>query len=117
MSDHPMGFFPHPMASAMGFHMAITTGESTRLSVWPSRSWPVLERDWALPIFTKAADAGLVMWVLRLPERISSMHSPEPMGMARTKIRLPLDILRPLRLKESVTSAIHFSFSEPYVKI
>src|SRR5215471_10812954 len=113
MSAQPIGFLPHPIASAIGFHMAVTTGESTRLSVGPTRSLPVRARDCALPILTKAADAGLVMWVLRVPARISSRHSPDPMGIAVTTICLPLLVLRRLRLKESVTSLIHFSFSEP----
>src|SRR5882724_5576421 len=116
MSAHPIGFLPQPIASAIGFHMAITTGESTRFSVGPSKSWPVLARDFALPIFTKAAEAGLVMCVFLLPERISSMHSPETMGIAVTTICLPLPVFLALRLNASVTSCIHFSFSEPYVK-
>ena len=35
------------------------------------------------------AEAGLMMCGWRLPARTSSMHSPEPIGIARTKIRLP----------------------------
>lgn len=34
-------FFPHPNVSAMGLHIAITTGERTRLSVEATRSFPV----------------------------------------------------------------------------
>src|SRR5215470_2265385 len=63
-----------------------------------------------------AADAGLAIWVLRVPLRISSIHSPDPMGMARTTICLPVLVFTPCRLKAAVTSVIHFSFSEPYVK-
>lgn len=40
-SAHPIGFFPHPNVSAMGLHIAITTGERTRLSVEATRSFPV----------------------------------------------------------------------------
>src|SRR5262249_18040441 len=110
------GFLPQPIASAIGCHIAITTGESTRLSVAPIRSLPVLERDSALPSLMKAAEAGLAIWACSRPDRMLSIVSPEPIGKARTKIPLPLDVFVPLRLKEAVTSLIHFSFSEPYGK-
>lgn len=44
------------------------------------------------------------------------MVSPEPMGMARTKIRWPPAVLAFDWLKDSVTSLIHCSFSDPYGK-
>src|SRR5215470_15305504 len=113
MSDQPSGFLPQPMASAIGFHIAMTTGDSTRLSVEAIRSLPVLVRDSALPNLMNAAEAGLARCACRRPDRILSMVSPEPIGSARTKIGLPLCVFRPLRLKAAVTSLIHFSFSEP----
>src|SRR5262252_925674 len=90
MSDQPSGFLPQPRASAMGFHMAMTTGERTRLSVEAIRSLPLLVRDSALPNLMNAAEAGLARCAWRRPERILSMVSPEPMGRARTKIGFPL---------------------------
>jgi hypothetical protein len=58
MSAHPTGFLPHPMASAIGFHMAITTGDNTTFPAGVTRSLPNLDRDSALPSFTNAAEAG-----------------------------------------------------------
>src|SRR5271165_752621 len=116
ISDQPMGFLPQPSASAMGFHMAITTGDSTRLSVDPIRSLPYLLCDSELPSLIKALDAGLIMSGWFRPSRTSSIASPEPIGTARTKICLPPLVLWPARLKSLVTSVIHFSFSDPYVK-
>src|SRR5271157_350488 len=115
MSDQPMGFLPQPMASAIGFHIAITTGDSTRFSVDVISSCPVLVCDWALPSLMNAADAGLMRCGWRDPLSTSSMHSPDPMGMARTKMRLPPGARWSSRLKRSVTSLIQRSFSEPYV--
>src|SRR5262249_31404284 len=60
ISDQPIGFLPQPRASAIGFHIAITTGESTRLSVEAIRSLPYLFCDWAFPSLMNAADAGLI---------------------------------------------------------
>src|SRR5271165_4099370 len=114
MSDQPSGRLPQPRASAMGFHMAMTTGDKTKLSVLPIKSLPVLARDSALPSLIKAADAGLAKCAWSCPERILSTVSPEPMGMARTKMVFPFGVLVLLRLNAAVTSAIHFSFSEPY---
>src|SRR5215475_3231509 len=113
MSDHPIGFLLHPIASAIGFHIAITTGESTRLSVEPIRSLPVFDRDSVLPSLMKAAEAGLAMCASSRPDKMLSMVSPEPIGIARTKIGLPLGVFAPLRLNAAVTSLIHFSFSDP----
>src|SRR5262245_9110747 len=45
------------------------------------------------------------------------MHSPEPIGMAVTLIRLPPLVLFSPSLKLLVTSSIQPCFSEPYVKI
>src|SRR5215471_19555699 len=103
MSDQPIGFLPHPIASAIGFHIAITTGESTRLSVEPIRSLPVFDRDSALPSLINAAEAGLAICACNRPERMLSIVSPEPIGSARTKICLPLGVFAPLRLKAPVT--------------
>src|SRR5215470_455337 len=113
MSLQPNGFFPQPIASAMGFHMAMTTGDRTRLSVEAIRSFPDFARDSALASFMNAPDAGLTIWACILPERMLSIDSPEPIGKARTKIALPLAVLTPLRLNAAVASLIHFSFSEP----
>src|SRR5262249_10243871 len=112
MSDHPMGFLPHPIASAICFHIAMTTGERTRLSVEPIRSLPVFDRDSAFPSLMNAADAGLAMCACNRPDKMLSIVSPEPMGIARTKIGLPLEVFAPLRLNAAVTSLIHFSFSD-----
>src|SRR5262249_61282074 len=57
----PIGLLPQPMASAIGCHIAITTGESTRLRVEPTTSLPLLILDSALPSLMNAADAGLMM--------------------------------------------------------
>ena len=38
---------------------------------------------------------------------------PEPLGMAVTRMTFPSAVLAPDALKVSVTSLIHFSFSEP----
>src|SRR5215468_8868455 len=116
MSDQPNGLLPQPIASAIGFHMAMTTGVSTRLSVDAIRSWTVFARDSALPSLMKAADAGLAICARNRPDKTLSIVSPEPIGSARTKIALPLGVLVPLRLNAEVTSLIHFSFSEPYGK-
>src|SRR5262249_217280 len=116
MSDQPIGFLPHPIASAIGFHIAITTGDSISVSVGPNRSLPVLALDCALPSLIKAADAGLGRWACRVPERSSSIASPEPIGIAFTNIALPLAALCSPRLNWSVTSLIQASFSELYVK-
>src|SRR5215470_2723303 len=102
MSDHPRGFLPHPIASAIGFHMAITTGDNTRLSVAPMRSLPVFARDSALPSLMNAAEAGLARCALSRPDKMLSMVSPEPMGIARTKIGFPLGVFWPLRLNAAV---------------
>jgi hypothetical protein len=40
-----MGFLPHPRASAIGFHIAMTTGESMRVSVEETRSVPLFALD------------------------------------------------------------------------
>src|SRR5215469_3878298 len=114
MSAQPMGFLPQPMASAIGFHIAITTGDSTRLSVLLIRSFPVLERDSAFPSLIKAAEAGLARCACSRPGRMLSIVSPGPMGMARTKMGFPLFVFALLRLNSLVTPVIHFSFSEPY---
>src|SRR5215831_11742123 len=116
MSDQPRGFLPHPIASAIGLHMAITTGDKTRLSVDAIKSFPVFARDSAFPSLMNAAEAGLARWACIRPERILSIDSPEPMGRARTKIVFPLCVFARLRLNAAVTSLIHFSFSEPYGK-
>src|SRR5215475_6906049 len=113
MSLQPSGFFPQPIASAIGFHMAITTGDKTKLSVEEMRSLPDLARDSALASLINAPEAGLTRWACILPERILSMDSPEPIGRARTKIGLPPEVFAPLWLNAAVTSLIHFSFSEP----
>src|SRR5215469_10009395 len=102
MSLQPRGFFPQPIASAMGFHMAMTTGERTRLSVEAMRSLPDFARDSAFASLTNAPDAGLTICACILPERMLSMDSPEPIGRARTKIALPLEVLIPLRLNAAV---------------
>src|SRR5215831_15576995 len=117
MSDHPMGFLPQPSASAMGFHIAITTGDNTRLSVEPIRSFPYLLCDCAFPSLMNAPEAGLMRSGWRRPSITSSMASPEPIGIACTKIGLLLLVRWFSRLKLSVTSLIHFSFSEPYVNV
>src|SRR5271157_5889589 len=51
----------------------------------------------------------------RVPSRISVMSSPEPIGIARTKMRLPPVARWSSRLNLSVTSVIQRSFSEPHV--
>src|SRR5215475_13448506 len=113
MSLQPNGFFPHPIASAMGFHMAMTTGDRTKLSVEAMRSLPDFARDSALASLMNAPEAGLTRCACILPERMLSMDSPEPIGKARTKIAFPLEVFVPLRLNATVASLIHFSFSEP----
>src|ERR1700730_5516235 len=45
ISDQPPGSYLQPMSSAMGCHMAMTTGESSRFCVGLTRSFPVLARD------------------------------------------------------------------------
>jgi len=55
MSDQPIGFLPQPKASAIGFHMAITTGERTRFSVGPIRSLAVLALGFRVPQFYESA--------------------------------------------------------------
>src|SRR5215813_294961 len=117
MSLQPKGFFPQPIASAMGFHMAITTGDRTRLSVEVMRSFPDFARDSAFASLINAPDAGLTRCACILPERMLSMDSPEPIGKGRTNIGLPLEVFAPLRLNAAVASLIHFSFSEPYGKM
>src|SRR5262249_4656544 len=117
MSDQPMGFLPQPSASAMGFHIAITTGDNTRLSVGPIRSFPYLLCDCAFPSLMNAPEAGLMRSGWRRPSITSSMASPEPIGIACTKIGLLLLVRWFSRLKLSVAWLIHFSFSEPYVKV
>ena len=92
MSLHPRGRPGQPRASAIGRHMAITTGESTRLRLSPTRSLPVRARDWALPSLRKAADAGLVRWAFRTPDSRSSISSPEPCATASTRMRLPATV-------------------------
>jgi hypothetical protein len=84
MSDQPTGFFPQPIASAMGFQIAMTTGERTRFCVSPIKSCPVLTLDSALPNLMKADEAGEVISAWRLPLISSSMQSPDPSGMAVT---------------------------------
>src|SRR5579872_1486959 len=111
-SPHPMGFLPQPMACAIGFHMAITTGERTKLSVLASRSLPVLARDCAFACLINAADAGLSKCACCCPESTASISSPEPMGVALIKMRRPLAVLCPAPLKGPVTERIQFSFSE-----
>jgi hypothetical protein len=51
-------FLPQQIASAIGFHIAMTTGDRTRLSVELTSSWPVLLCDSALPSLMKAAEEG-----------------------------------------------------------
>jgi len=101
-------------AAAIGFLIAINTGDRTRLSVSVIWSCPVFERDSAFPSLIKAAEAGLARCACSWPERMFSMVSPEPMGMARTKMGFPLFVFALLRLNSLVISVIHFSFSEPY---
>src|SRR5215470_5578264 len=108
MSDQPTGFLPQPMASAMGFHIAMTTGDRTRLSVEAIRSWPVFVRDSALPSLMNAAEAGLARCACSRPDRILSINSPEPIGTVRTKIVRPLRVFAPERLNVAVTSLIQF---------
>src|SRR5260370_2347342 len=60
-----------------------------------------------------ATQAGLTISAMRFPEITSSINSPDPMGKACTKIRLPPLVRWSSRLNLSVTSVIHFSFSEP----
>src|SRR5215468_5921035 len=117
MSLQPKGFLPQPIASAMGFHKAMTTGDKTRLSVEAMRSLPDFARDSAFASLINAAEAGLTRCACILPERMLSMDSPEPIGRVRTKIPLPPDVFTPLRLNAAVASLIHFSFSEPYGKM
>jgi hypothetical protein len=112
-SLQPTGRRPQPIASAIGRHMAMTTGDSTRFFVSPIRSLPVRARDCALPSLRKAAEAGLVKWACRAPASRSSMSSPEPWGTASTWITLPEAVRWPPALKRALISLIHSSFSEP----
>src|SRR5262245_28137347 len=111
-----MGRLPQPRASAMGCHMAMTTGERTRFCVGPTRSLPVLVRESAFPSLMKAAEAGLIRSGWRAPERISSTTSPDPIGIAWTWIRFPAAVRWFPWLKAAVVSSIQFCFSDPYVK-
>ena len=113
-SAQPIGLSGHPSASAIGFQIAITTGESTRFFVSLTRSLPPAPaRDSALPSSMNAPDAGLSRWALRVPASTSSTASPEPIGVGLTRTRLPLTTW-PAALYARVTSVIHCSFSEPY---
>src|SRR5262249_39471322 len=111
-SLQPTGLPGQPSASAIGFHMAITTGLSTRFFVLPNNSLPPLALASALPRMMNALLAGLLRWALRFSVSNSSMHSPLPMGMAVTRmVRAPT--LAPDWLNAAVTSLIQVSFSEP----
>jgi hypothetical protein len=99
--------------AAIGFHMAMTTGESTRFSVLGIKSLPVFARHCALPSRMKAADAGLVRWGFATPAMISSRHSPEPLGCAVTRMALPPPSFTPRLLKSAVAASTQACFSDP----
>ena len=60
MSDQPMAFSGQPSAYAIGFQMAITTGERTRFFVPLINSPAPLWRALALASSMNAPDAGLI---------------------------------------------------------
>ena len=68
----------------MGCHIAMTTGDMTKGCVLPKSGRPSRASDWASPNSTNTLEAGLARWAFSRSLRISSVISPEPMGMART---------------------------------
>ena len=103
-----------PSASAIGFHIAMTTGESTRFSVGADQVLArSCARDCALPSLMNAADAGLVRCACRAPgeqlvDALARAHRDR-----RDRDDVSARRLRRGALKTSVVSLIHFSFSEP----
>src|SRR5437899_1282005 len=99
MSSQPMAFLGQPSCSARDFHMAMTTGEVTRILLGDTSGPSPFFFDVASPIFRYASDAGLTRWagpaLLSLyldgrALRMSSISSPEPIGRAVTWMTFPL---------------------------
>src|SRR5262249_16516973 len=114
-SVQPTGLLGQPSDSAMGFHMAITTGERTKFFVLVGsiRMLADLARASALPSSIKAPEAGLIKWALVRSLSTSSIDSPEPIAVALTWMRLPEEIRTLALLNAPVTSLSQFCFSEP----
>src|SRR5258706_3163791 len=90
MSDQPSGLSGQPRASAMGRHMAMTTGLRTSLSGVPvirSSLWVLRQAAFSTGIYRP--EAGLQTVGCDAPEIIMSPDSTEPRAMAVTPISLP----------------------------
>jgi hypothetical protein len=115
MSAQPIGLPGQPSTCAIGFHIAITIGDSTSGSpagaiglVWPSRDC----QAW-LSSVTYAPDAGLYTAGFCEPARIAAVASPEPLGLAVTWITLP-PVTAWLALNALTCSSSQVFFSLPY---
>src|SRR5258708_29721926 len=80
MSAHPMGLSGQPSALAIGSHIPITIGESTRFCGGPIISRPNFARPCAFPRLMNASDAGLTTSACWISLMMLSTHSPEPSG-------------------------------------
>src|SRR5258708_39240501 len=115
MSDQPSGLPGQPSASAIGRHMAITTGLNTRLLGVPvtrSSLWVLRQAAFSTGIYR--AEAGLHTVACTWPDTIISPDSSEPSAVALMLITLPLAVLCCSELYCLTSGARHCCFSEPY---
>src|SRR5260370_13646150 len=116
MSLQPMDLLGQPNAWACDFHMAITTGLSTRdgvsLAPVPTSFVPFFCCHRSLINVSQTLPAGLQMSGLIVPFTICCIDSPDPTAM-------PLTVIGPSQavcfwlLKTLITSFIHSCFSLP----
>src|SRR6266852_5176583 len=113
-SFHPRCFFGQPSASAIGFQVAMTSGDKTTGS--PAGEMgvvcPALESQERLSTETYAPDAGLKTCGLSSPERIEATASPDPMARASMCTRRP-PATAPELSNFLTDSSIHDFFSLP----
>src|SRR5262249_59025520 len=106
ISAHPIGLPGQPSTCAIGFHIAITIGDSTSGSpagaiglVWPSRDC----QAW-LSSVTYAPDAGLYTTGFWAPPRIAVVASPDPIGLAGPPVTPPPAPLGPAAVDAPASS-------------
>src|ERR1700682_2020403 len=115
-SDQPSCFSGQPSACAIGFHMAMTMGESTTGSPAGQTAFvrPGVESHAWLSNVTYAPEAGLKTVGLSAPETMACIASPEPMGRASMRMGRP-DLVVPAN--DLICSSSHFFFSLPYATV
>ena len=94
MSAQPTDLAGHPSASAIGFHVAMTTGERTSGGASPTSLFspppsPCFSAQRAFRTSTRREDAGDQTWASLWPARIASIDSADPSATASIRIGFP----------------------------